>query len=154
MTTQPQSQQFDSEPVAAEENLWATPTKSISWDVEPPMTIEGVVISTERAQQTGIKDKKPLTWADKRPRLKNIITLQTDMHDDEDDDGIRQLHVNIPGGLYAGIMDAIKASGRKTMRAGYHLAVTFTHSKEPEQKGMSGQKVFEALITPDDEPPF
>lgn len=133
-----------------QQDLWATAAKSISWDIPagPPVTFEGDVLSQERAQQVNIETRKPMTWDDGRPRLKNIVTLQTDLKDDEDDDGIRQLHVNIPSALHNSIVEAIKSAQTGTLRNRDHLATTWTHTDEPTRKGLSGQKQFKSLITP------
>jgi hypothetical protein len=142
------------------EDPWALPPPSISWNVEPPLTIEGTVLSQEMAQRLSIKDKTPEHWDDGRPKKKVIITLQCKPDEtDTEDDGRRQLHVNIPSALHTSIREAIKEAGQRTLLVGNGLAVTYTHDEAPAAKGLSGTKQYESLVSPtsdstQSEPPF
>lgn len=126
---------------------WADAPISISWDVEPPATIRGQVVSSEWAKQLDIKTGKPLTWDDGRPRLKIVVLLRTE-------EGEKQLHVKKPGGLFAAIMAAIKEAGASTLVPGWFLNVTYTGNKPPEKAGLSPTKEYAALLENPEEPPF
>ena len=141
-----------STPIDPEENPWGVPAPSISFDVQPPFTVEGLVTKQEMAQQLDIKTRKPLVWDDGRPRKKVILTMQCKPDQTlADDDGMRQLHVKIPGGLYASINKAVKEAGVRTP-VGNHLTVTYTQD-EPGTggKGLSPTKEFDSLISPPDD---
>lgn len=141
------------------DDLWGKPPESISWDGKPPMTIEALITRQETGQQTDIKSRKPLFWEDGRPRRKIVVYLKFD------DDTEKALHVNIPGGIFSAIQDALQEAGLKTLPNGVRLALTWTEESDTDingaklAKGMSKRKIFEALVTSADgeavgEPPF
>lgn len=115
----------DRELVDPTEDPWAVPPKAFSFDGEPPISIEGDVVAQEMAQQVDFDTKKPLTWDDGRPRKKVIVTLQTELREDENDDGLRQLHVRIPSALRTSISEAMREAGKRQL-VGNHLATTYT----------------------------
>lgn len=121
-----------STPINPAEDPWGLPPVSVSWDVEPPFTVSGVILRQEMAQQTDFDSKKPLTWEDGRPRKKVIVTLQcapADPADGEpDDDGLRAIHARIPSALFASIREAIREAGLKTLPVGgtHRLDITYT----------------------------
>lgn len=135
-----------------QEDLWGVPPQSISWDVEPPMRVEGIVLSQQKAQRLNYDTKKPETWDDGRPKLKVIVELQTEEEDGEGDDGKRQLHVNIPSALFAAIRTAIQSVPGRRMFDGDRLAVEYTHDAEqtPAEKRAKRNpaKQFTAEVTP------
>jgi hypothetical protein len=147
-----------------DENPWAIPPKSISFDVPPPYTVAGIIVKQELAQQTDFDTKKPLFWDDGRPRKKVIVTLQCKPDDDEaDDDGLRAIHMRIPSAIFAAVREAIREAGNKTLPVGEYLTLTYTGdaaqtAAEKRQK-RSPAKEFVALISPaqdseTSEPPF
>jgi hypothetical protein len=144
----------DSSVIDPNEDPWGIPAKSVSWDVEPPFTVEGLIIKQEMAQQTDFDSKKPLYWEDGRPRKKVIITLQTKEADDENDDGLRTIHARIPSALFNSIRDAVREAGLKTLPAeGTHiLSTTYTQDgpqTPAERKAKRNPpKEYESLILP------
>ena len=128
------------------DEIWGSAPKSISWDVTPPFEVKGFVVSQESAQQLDIRTRKPMTWDDGRPKMKVILTLQTDLLDpeDPDDDGRRQLHIKRPSALMAAIKDALKQSSFRTP-VGKNLSITYTGDGKPAGAGMSPPKEYVAL---------
>ena len=78
-----------------------------------------------------------------------VITLQTNDRDPEldDDDGERRLYVNKPGGMFAAIMRAIKASNAK-FAIGGTLAVKYEKNGKPTTPGFNPPKEYIAKYTP------
>ena len=145
-----------------EEDFWQDATPSFSFDGVPPITAHGIVLSQQRVQQTDFESGDPMFWKDGRPRLKVVIELQCDPSEVEgnptefetaDDDGKRMLHVRIPSGAYTAIKKGIKDAGRKTLRNGDDLTLTYARDGKKE-KGKTAPKEFDALIIPANEPPF
>lgn len=128
------------------DDLWAPAPDSFSWDEDPPITITGIVRRQEVGQQTDIKTRKPLFWEDGRPRRKIVVYMS------EDDEPIKALHVNIPGGLFSAIQEAVKEADLTTLPNGVRLTTTYTEAVDTDingaklAKGMSKRKLFEALI--------
>lgn len=140
------------------EDPWGIPPVSVSWDVTPPFTVEGIVTKWEMAQQTAFeagKVGKPLTWDDGRPRKKVIITMQCKADEtDENDDGLRSVHVKIPSALFAAIRDALREAGKKSLPDdGTHI-LSLTYTKDSEQTAaerkakLNPAKEFVALLSP------
>jgi len=137
------------------EDPWGIPPTSVSWDVTPPFTIEGVIIKQEMAQQLNFDSKKPEAWDDGRPKKKVIVTLQCKPAEDAtDDDGLRSIHARIPSALFASIRDAIREAGLKTLPTGgtHLLSVTYTQDGEQTAAEIRSKrtppKEFVSLLSP------
>lgn len=116
-------------------------------------TVEGIITHAERTQQTSMETQEPLTWPDGQPRMQLVITLQTDQHEDENDDGLRRVFAK--GGRYEpaegtgtamkdAIADAIKKSGAKSLDEGGWLKVGYTGNGKKTNRGYSAPKLFRA----------
>jgi len=55
--------------------------------------VTGEIVDASKQQQTNMEDGKPAFWDDGNPKMMVVVTLQTDLKDDEDDDGKR----TVPG---------------------------------------------------------
>lgn len=115
-------------------------------------TVEGVIVDQpELRQRTSIDDGKPLTWDDGSPQMQLVVRLQTDLRDDAEDDGIRNLYVS--GGfkrasLQKAVADAVRTAGAKGLAVGGRLKVGFTGEEPPQKRGMSPAKLYQARYTP------
>jgi hypothetical protein len=152
------------------EDVWAVPPTAVSWDVQPPFTVSGLILKSENAQQTDFETKRPLFWDDGRPRKKVIVTLGGKPNPEEEgDDGLRAIHARIPSALFTAMRDAVKEAGLKTLPTGgtHWMDVTYTQDGEQTKQEIrakrSPPKEFIALITEaadsdtggeDSEPPF
>ena len=108
--------------------------------------------SAEPRQQTSLEDGKPLFWDDGKPRMMAVITLQTTLHDDDDDDGLRTIYAKggrfeIAEGEGTSMKDAIAQAMRdaksKTLERGDELAVGFT-GRSKARKGFQAAKLYAA----------
>jgi hypothetical protein len=97
-------------------------------------TVSGEVVTAEVRQQTSMEGE-PLTWPDGKPRQQLVITLQTTLHEGDDDDGQRTVYAK--GGRFDvqqgegssmrdAIADAVRQIGAKSIDPGDELAVSFT----------------------------
>ena len=91
-------------------------------------TITGRVVKTQVSQQTKMGDGTPLTWDNGDPRMQLVVTLQTALREEADDDGLRNVYVK--GSKKAGsrsLHDAVRAavegSGAKGLEPGGTLTV-------------------------------
>jgi hypothetical protein len=150
--------------IDSSEDPWGIPPASVSWDVEPPFTVEGIITRQEMAQVLDFDSKKPQFWDDGRPRKKVIVTLQCKPDETlENDDGKRSIHMRIPSALFAAVREAIREAGEKTLPIGAQLSITYTgnaaQTAAEKKAKRSPAKEFAALIitTSDSdtsEPPF
>ena len=118
---------------------------------QPNDEVVGTLIDAgEMRQQTDIKDGKPLFWDDGSPKMQLVLQLQTELREDPEDDGVRNLYVK--GGfknptLQKAVADAVRAAGAKGLQAGGTLRVRFTGTGQASQ-GMSPPKFYVAKYDP------
>ena len=114
-------------------------------------TVKGEIVKAEIRQQTNLEGQL-LTWDDGSPRKQLVITLQTDEHDSDDDDGIRTIYAK--GGNFEvargegtsmrnAIADAVKDAGADRLEPGDELAVAFT-GESKARRGYSPAKLYVA----------
>lgn len=96
-------------------------------------SVEGTVVDAEVRQQTSMEGEL-LSWADGKPRMQLVITLQTGLRDSEQDDGLRTIYAK--GGKFDiakgegtsmrdAIAEAVQGAGGK-MEEGDSLVVVHT----------------------------
>src|SRR5215469_6178550 len=78
---------------------WKAPEDKNGKPVDP-VTIDGIVIDQGTANATDPATGEQKFWKSGNPVLNVILTIQTDVHEDEEDDGIRRLFIQIPSALY------------------------------------------------------
>lgn len=111
-------------------------------------TVKGVVIKKETVQQRDYESGQLKTWDDGNPAWQVVFTLQTDYHDDENDDGERRLFAKSPGGILTAIRAAQKKAGGKTIEIGGTLVVRFVSVGTPPKRNLQPPKEFVAKYTP------
>ena len=120
-------------------------------------TVEGRIENVEVAQQTDMETNAPLTWPDGRPREQLVITLQTDLREGDDDDGIRRAFAK--GGKYEAqegtgtsmkdaIADAVRKAGCKSIDEGGILKIGHTGLAKKTNRGFQAAKLYRATYTP------
>ena len=119
-------------------------------------SVTGYIIDAEIRAQTDFKTGAVLTWDDGNPRKQLVITLQTDLQEDDEDDGIRKLYAK--GKMLAAIRNA---AGQPGLQRGGKLRVKYVANGEA-RRGFNPPKLYEAqyrapeaapVEVPDDEPP-
>jgi hypothetical protein len=116
-------------------------------------TVEGIITHAEVSQQTSMETNEPLTWTDGSPRMQLVITLQTEQHDDDNDDGLRRIFAK--GGRFEpqegtgtsmkdAVADAVKKAGSKTLDEGGWLKVGHSGIGKKTNRGYSAPKLFRA----------
>ena len=116
--------------------------------------ITGRIRLVERRPQREFGGGADLTWDDGRPRLLTYIELETELHETDDDDGIRVLYAK--GGknfepaqgtgsaMEVAIAEAVKAAGETLIEEGATLAVQHTGVAKPSTRGYQGAKLYRA----------
>lgn len=116
--------------------------------------ISGRIRLVDRRAQRAFGGGEELTWDDGRPRLLTYIEIETDLRDDDDDDGVRALYCK--GGrnfeaaegsgtsLEVAVAEAVKAAGCNSIDEGGTLAVAHTGVAKPTTRGYQGAKLYRA----------
>lgn len=118
-------------------------------------SVTGTVESTEVRQQTDFQSGQPKTWDDGSPVMQLVVSLQTTLRDDADDDGVRKVYVKgskKPGSqsLHDAVASAVRQSGAKGLEEGGTLTVTYTGDEPPQTRGMFPRKLYSATYAAPD----
>lgn len=116
---------------------------------DTPINVEigGRILDRKLAQQTDIKGV-PLWWDDAqtRPREQLVVTVQTTLRDNADDDGRRRFFVK--GDLQYTVRDAVQAVGAPGIQIGGELYVARTGKDTPKERGLDGAWLHRARYIP------
>lgn len=101
-------------------------TKAVNWQDNPiGYTIVGTIVDQPKVEQMKKFQSDELDfWPSGDPKMQIVVTLQTDVRTDEDDDGRRRLH--IPPRMQKVVAAAIRTTGAKGLAIGGRLAVQRT----------------------------
>lgn len=100
-------------------------------------TVKGEILAAELRNQTDMKTGEVKTFPDGNPMKQIVITLQTDVHDSDEDDGTRRIFAK--GQMLSAIRTAV---GRAGIQIGAKLAVRFTGEEAPKTRGFSATKLY------------
>ncbi len=110
-------------------------------------------IEVGRGEAADLDRGRAAHLAGRLPRKQLVITLQTNLKDDDEDDGLRTIYAK--GGKYDiasgsgtsmrdAIVDAVKAAGGKAINVGDELAVCYSGIGKVKARGQSAPKLYEA----------
>lgn len=111
------------------------------------VTVTGVIEDISAKQQTDFTTGEPLVWPNGDPRMQVLVRMQTDLHEDADDDGVRTLYVKGKS-LTGAVRDAVRKAGAKGLDVGGRLTVTYTGDGPQEKRGINPPKLYAADYTP------
>lgn len=105
---------LDSEPLednfdSINDRLMSGGGRFFKWGEEPGIGIEGQIIDAEYRQARKFGTSEPDFWSDGKPKMELVLTLQTKLRDDADDDGARQ--VTLPYRVGKQLKQLLKAKG-------------------------------------------
>jgi hypothetical protein len=111
---------------------------------QPGDTVTGTIADPpEVRQQTDIKTGDPVFWPSGDPKMQLLVTLQTTLKDDPDDDGKRRVYVKGKS-LTDAVREAVRAAGAKGLEVGGTLTVTYTGDGTASQRGFNPPKLYTA----------
>ena len=122
--------------------------------------VGGTIVNYVTRQQTDINGS-PKTYDDGNPMWQTVITLATDLQEDDDDDGLRAVYAK--GEMLKAIRTACVKSGATGIARGGKLAVQYSGERPPSQRGFNATKLFvaryeapevEEEAPADDAPPY
>lgn len=110
----------------------------------PGDTISGTIAEApEVRQQTDIATGDPTFWPSGDPKMQLVVTLQTNLKDDADDDGKRRIYVKGKS-LTEAVREAVKKTGARGLETGGTLSVTYTGDGQASQRGFNPPKLYTA----------
>ena len=104
--------------------------------------VEGEILRYDTFQRRDIISKAPLSWPDGNPKMNIVISVQTVDIEDDDDDGIRNIYINIPSQPLTALRQALSKARVRGIAEGGYLVATFVSTDKPSGVGLSGQKQF------------
>ena len=118
---------------------------------EPGDTVTGTIAKVDVKQVTNYKTKEPEFFPSGDPKKQVILTLQTSLREDADDDGKRSVYIPLWGGKKAALADAMRAAGMKEASTALALGNTFTARFVGEERkhgkdGSYTEKIYEYAI--------
>ena len=126
-----------------------------SWAPEMGDKIGGTVVGIKKVQQTNFTDGSPAFFDDGiTPKMQVVVDLQTDLRDNDDDDGIRTIWMkggrnfepaegNGASGIEA-LIAAQKAAGANQIEEGGKLQVVCSGMSKPTTRGYQPAKLYTA----------
>lgn len=107
-------------------------------------TVRGKITEEpEVRQQTDLNTGDLKFWPDGRPQNQLVVTIQTDLREDGDDDGKRRIYVKGKS-MTESLRDAVRQAGAKGLEVGGTLAVKYVGDGEPTKKGFNPPKQYAA----------
>lgn len=119
--------------------------------------VSGEIVAMDKRQQTDMQTGEPKTFPSGEPMWVVVITLQTELQDDESDDGTRTYWAR--GGNYTAqsgkgsssltaLRDALRKSGAHDLEIGGWLSAAYTGTGKASAKGFSAPKLYTCEYKP------
>jgi hypothetical protein len=100
-------------------------------------------------QQTDFHTHEPLFWPDGEKKMQVVVTVATDLRDEQDDDGRRRIFIK--GQMRDAVAKALKDAGAREPAVGGVLTVTYVDDGKPTDKGLAPPKNYDATYIPPDD---
>lgn len=120
--------------------------------------VKGTIVAMQKRQQTDMQTGDPAFWANGDPKMMLQVSLQTEIQDGDDDEGMRSVYLR--GGNYSpakgkgtssliAVKDAVRKSGsEKGIEVGGVLTLEFTGEARSSNKGFNPAKLYTADYAP------
>ena len=120
--------------------------------------VSGQIVEMKKQQQTDMQTGEPVFWNNGDPKMMLRITLQTDLQDSEDDEGLRSVYlrggnpVAVKGSgtsSLVAVKDAVRRSGAPDgIQPGGILTLEFSGYGQAANKGFNPPKLYLASYRP------
>jgi hypothetical protein len=121
-------------------------------------TVTGTIVEMKKRQQTNLETGEPQFWQNGDPKMMLVITLQTKLRENDDDEGIRNVYLR--GGNYTpvrgkgssslvAVKDAVRKSGAEDgIQPGGTLTLTYSGEAEKANRAFNAPKLYTAEYSP------
>jgi len=131
------------------DDLLAGGSASISWKDAPiGHTVSGTVVASETVQENDYDTGEPKFYSDGNPAWQVVVTLQTDLREEPDDDGQRRLYLR--GQMFTALRKEMARTKAK-LRPGGVLSVTFDHTEPAKNPRHNDRKIYTVHYVPPSE---
>lgn len=113
-------------------------------------TVTGRVTNLEEVQQTDLNTGQPAFWDNGQPKMMYRAELQTQLRDDDDDDGTRSIYLKgskkpeAQSSLSAVLQAVRTATGKAALAVGGTLTLTYIGDGVAKQRGHNAPKLYAA----------
>ena len=117
-------------------------------------SVTGKILTIEQVQQTDLDTGKPATWDNGSPKTMIRIELETDLREDEADDGHRSVYLKgarkaESKSSMAAVLGAVRAATKTTLIVeGSTLTLTYSGDGTATKRGWNAPKEYEAEYKP------
>lgn len=120
--------------------------------------VKGVIVAMQKRQQTDMQTGDPAFWANGDPKYMLQVSLQTELQESNDDEGLRAVYLR--GGNYVpvkgkgtsslnAVKDAVKRAGAsKGLEIGGTLTLEYSGEAKASSKGFNPPKLYTADYAP------
>lgn len=109
-------------------------------------SVSGSVVDVQTRQARDPQTNKARFWENGDPVIQVVISLQTDQHTDENDDGVRSVFVKFWGVQRKAFLAALKDANQSDLSIGQQFTATFVGTEKATSRAMSDTKIFEYKI--------
>lgn len=100
--------------------------------------VSGTILSAMERQVTNYTSKQPEFWDNGDPKMQIVVSVQTDLREDADDDGARSIYIKVWGRDKVALLNAIRAAGytkaSEALAPGNRFTAAFVGT-EPSTRG-------------------
>lgn len=98
--------------------------KWIKWDdLGVGAVVKGTIAEIDVRQARKYQSDELAFWDDGKPQMQVVFSLQTELREGEDDEGLRSVSLNLWSGQKKALADACKAAGVKEPVVGQEFAI-------------------------------
>lgn len=121
-------------------------------DSQPGASVTGIVTNVEVTQAHDFQTKQPAFWSDGKPQLQLHIVIETNLNEDEEDDGMRSIWIKGWGAQMRAYREARRLNGGKQVKKGDEFTATFLGYEQNAQPGKNPAKLYRYEIKPGNAP--
>lgn len=124
-------------------------------------TVSGTIVEMKKRQQTDMQTNAPAYWDNGDPKMMLQVILQTELQEDEEDEGLRSVylrggnHTAVKGkgaSSLVAVKDAVKRSGASDgIQPGGRLTLQYSGEGKAANKGFNPPKLYQATYVPSDD---
>jgi hypothetical protein len=120
--------------------------------------VRGKIVDMKKRQQTDLDSGEPQFWQNGDPKMMLVVTLQTELSDADDDEGLRNVYLR--GGNFTpvkgkgasslvAVKDAVRRSGsEKGIEIGGDLALEYSGEAGKTNRAFNAAKLYSAEYAP------